>query len=318
MTTPAPPEPAALGAALAGAAELLRAGANLSRDEALHLIALLSDQLNGPGREFLAALGPVLDRADAGLTIKERLEQIAGEIADRDAEMIRRRDAYERYRGRTAELRAREEEAERLRAGIADLERQDRLATHLPELRKHREELEKRLDAFAQEAADEETIIAATAHAIVELEPELTELLTARTRELIARRRDIAQTTALVKSEWQTAAAAVDRVQRENDELEARIRAADERRTELQRTISARAQALHRYAAADRDLFGGLDKDGENPGLDAARQAAEELLGEAEERLGRVDAALRTMLTVLAAQRTDQHEELRFGDQGET
>jgi chromosome segregation ATPase len=315
-TNPVPPtgddELAALGAALSRAAAVLRAGTNLSPDEALHLVAVLSDQLIGPGAEFLAVLRPVLDRANAGLTIKERLDLIAGQLADRDAEIAVLHAAYDRYGGRTAELRAREEEAERLRAEVADLERREKLAAHLPELREHRAQLEKRYDVFAQQAADEETVIAATAHAIVELEPELTALLTARTRELTARCRDIVETTALTKSEWQTAAAAVDREQREYNRLEAEIRAADERRTVLQRTIAARAAALRRYAAADRDLFGGLDAAA--AGLDQARQVAEELLGEAEERLGRVDAALHTMLTTLAEQRADQHQVQRFGE----
>ncbi|GAA4258554.1 coiled-coil domain-containing protein [Dactylosporangium darangshiense] len=312
-----PPQLNALGAALSGAARLLADNANASRDEALHLVALLSDRLQADGRPFVTALEPVLHRAGGGAALTQRTMLVAAQIADAEGSIAGLRDAYVQFQARHSALLELQAEEERERGRLAEFQRLERLAEHLPQLKAQRAALEQRVGGYRQGVVDEETLLAAAAHAIAEFEPEPARLLGERARLLLAQARSVADGTALAMGEWKAAIAAVEREQEEHNRVEHAIREADERRAALRQAVADRAAALRAYAKADRDLLGALDTapSGEaEPGLEDARRIAEELLDDVAEKLGRVDAALKTMLDALDAQREGDHQVRRLGE----
>lgn len=271
---------AELGRAIARAAEALEQVAG--DDATAYRCARALDAAFSNLNELLRTVPGIVELGDPGTVVSQRL-------AERQAELAARRAQVAESRARLDDLAESEQrlagviaEAEQLNQRIRDLERTQRLASEIPDLRITLKALEASVAAAG--VADSLEIgarIAEAASRLAALTEPQREAIGAEADTLVAQ----AETKAREVAERQARrdAAAADIAKRESDASQL---AADHR--ELQAVLAA-------WIKADTDLADGLRMAG-FPASESALGSVEAELSSTRQRLTDVDSSLRSLL----------------------
>jgi hypothetical protein len=243
-----------------------------------------------------------------------RHEEQLAELVQRTAPLRERlatlSQAEQRY---TVEIQARGEIVKR----IAELERIERLAGGVAELRIQRDLLEQRTQVVADMVAGAESDLAAAGDRLVTLTGDLLDGLTAQTHDVLRRARDqdrlLETRLAECHGAAERAASNTERLREELAAAEAQAEAAQAEFEQVRSQADAQLAALRRYATADRAigtaLAGGDPPADGDPSLGAQVLAA---LDRVEERLTEIDELLKTLLN----ERTSERAPLRLDAPG--
>lgn len=211
---------------------------------------------------FFAALRPLVQDAEpaeeVAADLRRHEEQMAG-LARQTASLRKRLAALSQAEDRfNAEIQARDGIAAR----IAELERTERLAASVAELRAQRDVLEQRAQEVADMVAAADGDIAVAADRLVTLTADLLAALADDTRDKLHRAREQDR---LLETRLAERRRTAEQLAQQTGQLREELAAAQEQAAaaqieleQVQAQAEGRLAALHRYAAADRAVSSAL------------------------------------------------------------
>jgi regulator of replication initiation timing len=275
------------------------AGAIPSDDDGAAAYAYVTDLADALRRlpELLALVPALADVAALGGTRRQRLEQWHEELQAREAEVAERLAELAQIRPIVDELRRRVDQRERLDAELTELRRLRSLGDSLETLREQHALMERRRIELEQVAAEERRLgeVVHELHALTSTELSgLRESLAEAVTETARLERETERLRAALAAERAKAVA-------EREEAARLAAEHDEARAEADRRLPS--LSLHRQA--ERALVEGLARGSlrKSSGL----RHAQRVMDEVEERLQRLDAALKDALKI----HDDAHEQAR-------
>jgi chromosome segregation ATPase len=281
--------------------------------EAFRATAALDDAL-AQGEELAGAIDRLLVTAEPGPTVEadlRRRQQRLAEVTTRIAEF---RPRLQALADAEVQLRERSSEHEELRRRVEELERLERLSRGIESLEAQRQELERRVEAQAGPAQQEEQALAQASKRLLELSDQQLKDLRAETSQLLYEADRAQQAKAAALRDRRDAA---ERLSTEVTRLEKQLQEATERYDQLQAEREELLAPLNLYLQADQAVVEAFakvveapDMAGLRPDVDSARQA----LGEVKRRLGEVDELLERALAEHARIQETLRAPLRPGD----
>ena len=263
--------------------ELVAAAREVPPDDDAAAYAFVTDLSAALHRlpELLRLVPDLADSADLGGTRRRGLEEWHEELQARQAEVDRRRAELEEIRPLAVELRRRAELRDRLEEELGELRRLEALGAGLETLQEQYALLDARRGELARVAEEEQRL----GHVLRDLRAAASAELS-RLKEEIAR---TAEEGARAEAEVESLRA---RLKREQAELERLTAEHEELREEAERRLPS--LTLHRDA--ERALVEGLEMGALTKG--SGLRQARCLLDEVDERLRRLDAALKEALRI--------------------
>jgi len=288
----------ALGCVLRWSTDVLQADALRGPAAAFRAVAA-ADRALAEAPALFAALAPLVDRGEPGRQVSvdlARHEARLAELAQRTAPLRDRLVTLMRVEER---LGNETREHDEIVARIAELERLERLAAAVADLRTQRDNLETRAREISVIAADAEAGVTMAGQRLITLTAELLESLADGTRDVLCRARDQDQLLQTSLAERRAAMAQAEagmaQLHAELAEAEAMAAEAQARFERAQAEAAGRLAALRRYATADRRVCDGLarpegitGKEEAHPGIADAAAA----LDDVEVQLAKVDEIL--------------------------
>jgi chromosome segregation ATPase len=312
-----------LGLALRWTADTLRADSMRAPAAAFRAVAL-ADRAFAAAPALFAALELLIERGEPAEQVAADLNRYRERLAALERQTVPLRNHLKALEEAEARMRADIAARDQIGARIAELERIERLAAAVPELRAQRDVLEERAQHIATAVVGAEMELTVAGERLVALTAELMDSLAANTREVLRRTdeqdRLLSERLTDRRSAIERAAGESARLRAELAEATAEATAARERFEHARTDAVTRLAALRRYARADRDVGDALARlsadDEEASRRHAAIPRAMATLQDIEARLAEVDAALGDALTADTQAREQAFSALRAGEPG--
>ncbi|MBO2454405.1 hypothetical protein J4573_45470 [Actinomadura barringtoniae] len=275
------------------------AGAVPSDDDGAAAYAFVTDLADALRRlpELLALVPPLADVAALGGTRRKSLEQWHEELQAREAEVAERLAEVERLRPIISELRRRVDEREQLEAKLTELRRLRSLSDSLETLREQHALMQERRTELEEVAADERRLDGAVRELHRLTSAELSDLQESLA-EAVAETARLEQETKGLRTQI---AAERTKAVAEREEA-ARL---DVEHAEVRADAERRLPSLSLHRQAERALVEGLARGSLRKA--SGLRHAQRVIDEVEERLRRLDVALKDALQI----HDDAHEQAR-------
>jgi hypothetical protein len=251
--------------------------------------------------EFFAALSCLVELGEPSAEVAADLGRHAEQMDELEHRLAARRERLSELLAAEERMRAEVARQDEISAQIAELERIERLAAHVAELRAQRDKLADRTKAIAAAVTEEEAGLVTVGQPLLTLTDDLLDGLAEQTRTLLLRAAEQDQLLqARIAEHRQAAERAAAETERRSAEL-AEAAQAQARYESVQADAVGRLAALRRYQAANRDvaeaLAGRPARASGEPGraLDPVAEALR-ALGRVQARLADIDALLASAL----------------------
>ncbi|HLK72994.1 MAG TPA: hypothetical protein VKU77_05025 [Streptosporangiaceae bacterium] len=290
-----------LGPVLTWTVEVLRRDAASTPAAAFRAVAA-ADRALAAAPEFFATLSALVALGEPSAEVAADLGWHARQLAELERRLAARRERLSELLAAEERMRAEAAREDEIAAQIAELERIERLAAHVAELRAQRDLLADRTKAMTAAVTGAEAELAAAGQPLITLSGELLNDLAEQTRALLLRAAGQDQLLKVRIAEHRQAAerAAADtgRCRAELAEAEAAAAAAQAEYESVQANAAGHLAALRRYQQANHDVADALaarpERDGGAAAAGVLDPVAEALhaLGGVQARLAEIDALL--------------------------
>lgn len=252
---------AVLGLVLKWTADMLR-GDTVGTPAAAFRAVAAADRALAAAPDFFAMLSSLVELGEPSPEVAADLGRHAEHLEELEHRLAARRERLSDLLDAEERMRAEATRQDEIDAQIAELERIERLAAHVAELRAQRDKLTDRTKVVAAAVTGAEAELAAVGHQLLTLTDELLDGLAEQTRALLLR---VAEQDQLLQTRIaehrQAAERATTETERRSAELaeaEAEAALAQDRYESAQAHAVGRLAALRRYQAANRDVADAL------------------------------------------------------------